>query len=998
MLINKSQIVLGGAETYETLYPSEAFQILEGWADVYIIRHTQDGRQERRVHVYRANAGKGVCIPAFAAVGADGELRCFAVVAGTQGAALARMPAEEKHRAAFISAAAVPGYEYEGFEGCLLVYEEMYDLLGRDAQRIAIEAGKSFTTENADESYVVESGAVYVYLAPITREGMPERKEKLCKAEAGDSFSIPGMNYESEDRIWRISIVSQHSTAELRRMCCTSVAREKFLEAVQEQNGIGIREGEALTEVYEHEGFEESLVQYYVSRNTLADMIQEKRQKSDRAGIRSGLADVIRQGVNGGIPVDRLSEDAGTSYRALNYLCHRCGIPILDEDELRRRCLKMTPPEIAEASGFICREVVLEAGWHCGDSGMLLGALEGQAVACFPVGNGYRIYQTESGKETVLDAKTARRIHPKAYSIRRGLPGKSLTFKELARVVMGRIEKRDILWTVILGVICLVVSLLLPYLNQKIYDDYIPMGDTNMLLQMCLVTGTFMLGNVFFTLVKKLYEYRVATRAGYDIQDAVFARVFRLPENFLHQYESGDLAQRVQAFGSLVNRIVTKAVVTGISTVFALIYLFQMIHYAKKLVLGAVIMIVIYGLVVYAVSLFALKYEKIIADKDNEAHGKLQQFFGGIQKIRMAGMEEHVILEYIRPVAQQQQASIRANRIAELGDVLQDASGTVFSMVLFFLVIHQKMDLSSGSFIAFNTAFGLLSSAAMEMVDELVEYRYLKPRLEQIRPLISCAPEVEKDLDHIDQLAGRVTLDHVTFSYSDEGGNILQDVSFDVKPGEYVGIVGRSGSGKSTILKLLLGFETPKSGRVLYDGKDILSIDKHSLRKCLGVVLQNGSLISGSIYENIVITSRTPSREAAERAAEKAGMQEDIASMPMRMDTMINESAGTISGGQKQRILIARAIAGDPDILLFDEATSALDNVTQAKVCQSLEQMHVTRIVIAHRLSTIERCDRILVLDKGRIVEEGNYEQLFARRGLFYEMAKRQLVGMEEEA
>lgn len=226
---------------------------------------------------------------------------------------------------------------------------------------------------------------------------------------------------------------------------------------------------------------------------------------------------------------------------------------------------------------------------------------------------------------------------------------------------------------------------------------------------------------------------------------------------------------------------------------------------------------------------------------------------------------------------------------------------------------------------------------------------------------------------------------------------MLRDLSFDIRPGEYVALVGPSGCGKSTVLKLLLGFEAPQAGRVLYDGRDLAAIDKHSLRKRLGVVLQSGSLISGSIYDNIVITSENPSLAAAEAAVEKVGLKEDIDAMPMHLNTVINESAGTLSGGQKQRILIARAIAGDPDVLLLDEATSALDNVTQAKVCESLDRMRVTRIVIAHRLSTIKSCDRILVLDNGRIVEEGSYEQLYARRGLFYKMARRQIAGIGED-
>ncbi len=223
---------------------------------------------------------------------------------------------------------------------------------------------------------------------------------------------------------------------------------------------------------------------------------------------------------------------------------------------------------------------------------------------------------------------------------------------------------------------------------------------------------------------------------------------------------------------------------------------------------------------------------------------------------------------------------------------------------------------------------------------------------------------------------------------------MLHDVSFDIKPGEYVALVGPSGCGKSTTLKLLLGFETPQSGRVCYDGKDLRNLDTRSLRKKLGVVLQNGKLISGSIYENITITAPKIKPEEVERVLEAVGLKEDLAQMPMGVHTVLSEEGNTISGGQLQRILIARAIVNEPRILYFDEATSALDNKTQAKVCGNLDRMHITRVVIAHRLSTIRGCDRILVFSEGRICEEGNYQELMAKGPghIFYDMAIRQIA------
>ena len=239
---------------------------------------------------------------------------------------------------------------------------------------------------------------------------------------------------------------------------------------------------------------------------------------------------------------------------------------------------------------------------------------------------------------------------------------------------------------------------------------------------------------------------------------------------------------------------------------------------------------------------------------------------------------------------------------------------------------------------------------------------------------------------------GNIDIEHVNFSYGQNQPAVLNDLSLKIKSGEYIGIVGSSGCGKSTLLKLLLGFETPVTGSIRYDGKSVSSMDKHAFRQNLGVVLQNGKLIAGSIYENITITAPEASMKEVERVIEAVGLKDDIKQMPMGIHTVLSENSGTISGGQQQRILIARAIIRNPSILLFDEATSALDNVTQAKVCKSLEGMNATRIVIAHRLSTIRDCDRIIVLDHGNIAEEGTYDDLMKKQGLFYQLAVRQIA------
>ena len=242
----------------------------------------------------------------------------------------------------------------------------------------------------------------------------------------------------------------------------------------------------------------------------------------------------------------------------------------------------------------------------------------------------------------------------------------------------------------------------------------------------------------------------------------------------------------------------------------------------------------------------------------------------------------------------------------------------------------------------------------------------------------------------ITRLSGGLELNNVSFRYKEGTPLVIDNLSLKIRPGQYIAIVGATGCGKSTLMRLLLGFETPQKGAVYYDGKDLSTIDLKSLRQKIGVVMQNGKLFSGDIYSNITISAPQLTMDQAWEAAEMAGIADDIRRMPMGMHTLISEGSGGVSGGQRQRLMIARAIAPKPKILMFDEATSALDNITQKRVSQSLNGLKCTRIVIAHRLSTIRQCDRILVLDKGRIAEDGTYDELLALNGRFAELVERQ--------
>ena len=652
---------------------------------------------------------------------------------------------------------------------------------------------------------------------------------------------------------------------------------------------------------------------------------------------------------------------------------------------------KMAVPDVARISNFTCREVVLEQKWYRQECGVLLGTLDDALVALYrKKGKSYVLYDGE--KEVPITAEIAEKISPKAHSIGRALPRTRLTGKDLLRFCKKSIPKKSIVALALLGLAGTLIGILLPTLNQKIYDEYIALGDFGMVIQLCVLIGSFMLGNVFFSMVKKLTEYGVSCHVNYDLQNAVYWRIFQLPESFFRSYDSGDLAQRLGQAGSSAAQVVSQVTGAGFGMVFSLFYLWRMIKYSGKLTVWALIMSLVFALLSYFLETRSLRYETLQADTSGKAVAKLYQYLGGVDKIRMAGAEERAILEYLIPFTQEQKYEIQGKRITAVSEVLSDVSTYLFSMILYFVIIKKNQDISVGNFMAFNSAFGTFSSALIQLISGCMTIFRLKPIYTRLKPIFDTQPEDDEQKQIVQSLSGSIELEHVSFGYSPEAGNVLNDISLQIHPGEYVAIVGPSGCGKSTLLKLLLGFETPTQGKIRYDGKSLSGLDAHSLRRNLGVVLQDGKLIAGSIYDNITITCPNPTMKAVNEVIEAVGLKADIDQMPMDVQTVLSESGNTISGGQQQRILIARAIMNKPQVLFFDEATSALDNLTQAKVCQSLDDMHVTRVVIAHRLSTIQNCDRILVFNNGQIQEEGNFESLMAQKGLFYNMAKRQIA------
>jgi NHLM bacteriocin system ABC transporter ATP-binding protein len=504
--------------------------------------------------------------------------------------------------------------------------------------------------------------------------------------------------------------------------------------------------------------------------------------------------------------------------------------------------------------------------------------------------------------------------------------------------------------------------------------------------------GVFLLTSAFAAqligLVRSLLMQRINTKTSQAVQASVMMRILSLPVSFFRRYSSGELSSRAGSVNSLCSMMLNNILSIGLSSLLSLLYVAQIFSFAPALVWPSLLIILATVVMSLAVSLVQIGISRKRMKLSAEEQGMSYAVMNGIQKIRLSGSEKRVFARWGRLYAKGAQLEYNPPLFLKINTVITTAISLIGTIVLYYLAIQTNVGVSQ--YYAFTAAYGRVMGAFSALAGIAVSVASIRPVLEMAEPILKAEPEVAADKQPVDRVTGHIEMSHVSFRYEENTPYVLNDLSLDIKAGEYVAIVGRTGCGKSTLVRLLLGFEKPEKGGIFYDRHDLNSIDPRSLRKHIGVVIQNGQLFQGDIFSNITISAPDLTLDEAWEAAEMAGIAQDIREMPMGMQTLISEGQGGISGGQKQRLMIARAVAPKPSILIFDEATSALDNKTQKQVSGALDKLNCTRIVIAHRLSTIRNCDRILVMDKGTIIEEGTYDDLIAQNGHFAELVARQ--------
>lgn len=643
------------------------------------------------------------------------------------------------------------------------------------------------------------------------------------------------------------------------------------------------------------------------------------------------------------------------------------------------------------ASDIMFRKVTLEQGWSRDAMGVMVTSLKDSGAVITVVRNGAGVYvykDPKTGKNVTVHKAEEQKIGNEAYCFYRPLPLRSLTLKDLIRYMTDSVDTWDIASFIIASLMVTLVGMILPKLNHILMGEVVTYGSMQLLGAVMSFMLFAMISSFMLSIIKQFVQSRIRTKLSVNVQAAAMMRVLSLPAAFFKSYSSGELSQYLAYVNSLCTTLVDSIFSTAITGIFSLVYLTQIFSYAKSLVIPSLVVSVLTLGLSIAGNMAQSQINKELMELSAQERGLTYALMGGVEKIRLSGAENRVFTKWLDLYTRGADLKFNPPVIVKFQKVFNAAITLTGTIVMYFIAVKTRV--SVADYYAFNTAYAYVSGALNAITSVAIAAATVKPSLELIRPLMEAEPEKHVGRESVATITGNIELSHVTFRYEKEGRKIIDDLSLKIPARQYVAIVGKTGCGKSTLLRLLLGFEKPESGAIFYDRKDIQTLDLGSLRKLIGTVLQEGELFSGSIFENITISAPNLTLQEAWDAAEIAGIADDIRAMPMGMSTVLQEGGGGISGGQKQRIMIARAVAPKPKLLLLDEATSALDNITQKQVSDALDRMRCTRIVIAHRLSTIRHCDRILVMDGGKIVEDGKYEQLIEKGGVFAELVERQ--------
>ncbi|CAL9649402.1 NHLP bacteriocin export ABC transporter permease/ATPase subunit [Streptomyces sp. enrichment culture] len=686
--------------------------------------------------------------------------------------------------------------------------------------------------------------------------------------------------------------------------------------------------------------------------------------------------------------------DADATYAACRLVGQAAGISIAEPTQKGTGGDRLDPVEqVALASRVRTRAVRLDGRWWRDDVGPLVGrrALSGAPVALLWRRGGYVAVHPSTGRETPVEKANADEFEPRAVMFYRPLPERGLSPLRLLRFCM-RGMRGDLTALLLSGLVTVAIGALVPIATGKVLGEFVPKAQTDLIVQVCLAVMLSSVVAAAFMLLQNLTILRLEGRIEATLQPAVWDRLLRLPTTFFTERSTGELASAAMGISSIRRLLAGVGPTVAQSVTVGAMNLGLLLWFSVPMAMAAIGMLVVIAAVFLGLGLWQVRWQRRLVVLSNKLNNQAFQTLRGLPKLRVAAAENYAYAAWASEFARSRELQQRVGRIKNVTSVLGAVYLPLCTLLMFMLLAGPaRGSMSAAAFLTFNTSVTMLLTSVTQLTGAFVSAVAALPLFEEIKPVLDATPEVRAASTRPGPLTGAIETRRVSFRYTDDGPLVLDDVSFEVRPGEFVAIVGPSGCGKSTLLRLLIGFDRPVSGSVLYDGQDLAALDQSAVRRQCGVVLQHAQPFTGSILDVICGTEPfTP--EEAMAAAEMAGLAEDIKRMPMGLHTIVSGS-GAVSGGQRQRLMIAQALIRRPRILFFDEATSALDNETQRTVIESTKALQATRIVIAHRLSTVMDADRVVVMEDGKVIQQGPPAQLLAdTNGRLHELVRRQMA------
>jgi ABC-type bacteriocin/lantibiotic exporter with double-glycine peptidase domain len=624
---------------------------------------------------------------------------------------------------------------------------------------------------------------------------------------------------------------------------------------------------------------------------------------------------------------------------------------------------------------------------------------KGGAILLDPAQGRRRVSREELGRNftgVALILEKGERFEPRGEGGEAGGRARSLR-RFLREIVRSGLLPRVLAASVLVQAL----ALALPLLIALVVDRVVPRSDTRLLT----VAGAGMVGIILFHFLTSFARahllLHLRTRVDSRTTLGFLEHLVSLPYEFFQQRPPGDLMMRLNS-NSVVREILTTGVLSGLLDG-ALVLFYLVLIAVADLRLGLLVL----ALGAARIVLFLAsrhRYRDLMTESlqaEAESSSYQVQLLVGLATFKASGSEARAVSHWSNLFTRVLNASLARGRLSALVDSALSALRIGSPLIVLVVGAHRVLsgDVTLGEMLALNAlAVGFLDPLS-QLVSTAFQLQLLGSYLERIDDVLRTDPEQEAgSAAPAGRLGGRITLDRVSFGYGRLAPRVLSDVSVEVPAGSFVALVGASGAGKSTLASLLVGLYRPSEGTILYDGIDLATLDLRSVRQQIGVVPQSTHLFAGTLRGNIALSDPSLPLPRIVEAARRAHLHEEIQALPMGYDTPVGSDGSGLSGGQRQRLALARALVHRPRILLLDEATSALDAVTEARIQRELEDLDCTRIVIAHRLSTIKNADLILVLDRGRIVEQGDHQGLLARGGLYAALVNEQVETRELRA